>query len=264
MKLRNRITKATTWTDGDMLRWHREKRDFYRSLWACAEDSCCIIDDMFEVKLTAWASPLDTDLTVEMFEQWRDELIADGKLVPYTIAGRRYLYIPTMTEHEKPRNPQQPDWPLPPWVVCTVDGEGRNKRCTYTFRDWHGYRNATVQTDSGNRNTSPVLTCPDLTCPDLSCPDINPVSLPRVATEERGSYPQDSNPEPAIAYYEGKLERALTADELRGVKRWVRTFGTGETCVQIGYAAQDGYVDNPRRIYGALKASKTRREQVVG
>lgn len=164
MRLRNRVTKATAWTDGDMLRWHRDKRDFYRSLWACAEDSCCIIDDMFEVKLTAWASPMDADMTVERFEGWRDELVECGKLIPYEADGRRYFFIPTMIEHEKPRNPQSPDWPLPPWVTYAVTGEGRNRRCTYTFTDSRGYRDTTVQTPDGNRNTSPALPCPVLSC----------------------------------------------------------------------------------------------------
>ena len=183
VRLRNRIVKATTWTDGDLLRWPRDKREFYRSLWACAEDSCCIVDDMFEVKLTAWPSPMDADLTVELLEQWRDELIACGKLVPYEVDGRRYFFIPSMAEHEKPRNPQPPDWPLPPWVTYSMDGEGRNRRCTYTFsyrngnrsttvqtasgnrntvQTTSGNRNTTVHTTSGNRNTSPVLSCPVL------------------------------------------------------------------------------------------------------
>ena len=147
-----------------MLRWHRDKREFYRSLWACAEDSCCIIDDMFEVKLTAWASPLDADMTVGRMEEWRDELIECGKLVPYEAEGRRYLFIPTMAEHERPRNPQSPDWPLPPWVKCTVAGDGKSRRCTYDFQ----YRKGSVQNECGNRNGSPALPCPALPCPDLS------------------------------------------------------------------------------------------------
>lgn len=189
MRIRNRQKKATFWTDGDLLRWPRDKRYFYESLWSCAEDSCCIIDDMFEVKLTAWPSPLDADLTVELLEQWRDELIECGKLIPYEADGRRYLFIPRMAEHEKPRNPQVPDWPLPPWVTYAVTGDGRNRRCTYTFsyttgdrdasvqyasgnRDTvqtdSGDRNITVQSASGNRDTSPALPCPDQPLKDTS------------------------------------------------------------------------------------------------
>lgn len=166
MRIRNRQTKATMWTDGDLLRWHRDKREFYRSLWACAEDSCCIIDDMFELKLTAWSSPLDSDITVELMERWRDELIECGKLIPYEDSGRRYFFIPTMAEHEKPRNPQAPDWPLPPYIQYTVTGDGRNRRCTYVFSYMSGDRSGYVQSESGDRETSPALPCPVLPCPD--------------------------------------------------------------------------------------------------
>lgn len=127
MRLRNRIIKATFYTDPELCRWPRDKRDFYRSLWACAEDSCCMEDDMFGVKLAAWPSPADADLTVEVFEAWRDELIADKKLVSYLVDGRRYLYIPAMAEHEKPRNPQTSDTPLPPWVEWVPNGSDLRK-----------------------------------------------------------------------------------------------------------------------------------------
>lgn len=165
MRLRNRWTKATFWTDGALLRWPRDKRHFYQSLWACAEDSCCIEDDMFEVKLTAWASPLDADMTVERFESWRDELIADGKLVPYTNGdpGKRYLYLPDMAKHENPRNPQAPDISLPPWVTVEVTGDGRDRRIRYI----HGDREETVENPSGDRGTSPVLPCTALPATDL-------------------------------------------------------------------------------------------------
>lgn len=116
MRLRNRIRKATYWTDGTLLRWHRDKREFYASLWAMAEDSCCLVDDPFDWKVSAWPSPLDTEMSVEAFETWRDELIEDGKLIPYTVDGIRYLYIPDMANHETMRNPLRPDLPLPPWV----------------------------------------------------------------------------------------------------------------------------------------------------
>lgn len=174
MRLRNRIVKATFWTAGDLARWHRDKREFYRSLWACAEDSCCLIDDMFEVKLTAWPSPMDADLTVELFEQWRDEMVADGKLIRYHVNGQPYLYIPAMVRHERPRNPQEPDWPLPAWVTFSVSGEGRARRVTFVHS---AYSDCTdnVQTCSGSRSTSPVLSCPE-----QPSPETRPLSLARL------------------------------------------------------------------------------------
>ena len=116
MRLRNRMVKATYWTDPELCRWKRDKRDFYRALWACAEDSCCIEDDMFGVKLAAFPSPLDADMSVERFETWRDEILEQGKVVAYEVGGRRYLYLPAMSRNENPSNPQSPSTPLPAWI----------------------------------------------------------------------------------------------------------------------------------------------------
>jgi hypothetical protein len=253
MRLRNRIVKAMFWTDPDLLRWPRDKRFFYQSLWGLADDSACIEDDMFGVKVAAWASPLDTRMSVKQFEVWRKELIDDGKLVAYTVGCGQYLYIPTMAEHESPRNPQSPDVPLPQWVRWIPNpSDLRKGKYEHHFDSLTGC--TTHQTEDS--------TVPALPCPELSCPDETPVSLSDGSPEERGSYPQgtDAPTTGAIAYWEDKLDRDLTPDEVSSVKRWVKTFGIDETCVQIGYAAQDGYVDNPRRIGGALKASKARTE----
>jgi len=161
------MVKAGFWTDGELLRWHRDKRSVYQSLWALAEDSCCIEDDPFEWKLNAWPSPEDADITVDLLSRYRDELVAAGKAIPYE-NGKKYLYLPEMAKHEHPRNPQEPDLPLPPWVTFTTTGDGRNKRVVYTHADCSdmpGNREQTVQSTSGNRNTSPVLSCPVLPSP---------------------------------------------------------------------------------------------------
>ena len=122
-RLRNRIRKADYFTDGELLRWHRDKRTTYSGLWAIAEDSGCLEDDPFTWKLLIWGSPLDADITVELLTQWRDEMVAAGKLIPYEAEGKPFLYIKTFLQHEHPRNPQRPDLPLPPWVHCeSVEG----------------------------------------------------------------------------------------------------------------------------------------------
>jgi len=115
-RLRNRIRKAEFFTDGELLRWPRDKRTTYSGLWALAEDSGCLEDDPFEWKLQLWASPLDSDITPDVLAQWRDELIEAGKLIPYECEGKRYLFIRTFHQHETPRNPQPADLPLPLWV----------------------------------------------------------------------------------------------------------------------------------------------------
>ena len=168
-RLRNRIVKAEFYTDGELLRWHRDKRETYRGLWALAEDSGCLRDDPFEWKMVLWPSPNDADITVELLQRWRDELVQAGKLIPYEIDGKKYLFIKKFHDHERPRNPQQPTLPLPPWVNITnkegtsLDGK-RWTRCLYEVCS------DPVQTRIGDKNRSPVLACPDLPGPDLPCP----------------------------------------------------------------------------------------------
>jgi hypothetical protein len=78
-------------------------------------------------KLMLWGSPLDADITVELLTTWRDELVAAGKLIPYEVDGKAFLYIKTFLQHEHPRNPQRPDLPLPPWVKCeSVEGVAKD------------------------------------------------------------------------------------------------------------------------------------------
>ena len=128
-RLRNRIRKADYFSDGELLRWHRDKRATYSALWALAEDSGCLEDDPFMWKLLIWPSPLDSDITVEVLAKWRDELVEAGKLIPYEVDGERFLYIKTFLQHEHPRNPQRADLPLPPWVRCeAVEGVGKDGR----------------------------------------------------------------------------------------------------------------------------------------
>jgi hypothetical protein len=126
-RLRNRIRKAEYFTDGELLHWHRDKRQTYTGLWALAEDSGCLEDDPFGWKLQLWPSPLDADITVELLAQWRDELIEADKLVPYEADGKRYFYLRTFHKHEQPRNPQRADLPLPPWVLMEpIEGTAKD------------------------------------------------------------------------------------------------------------------------------------------
>ena len=162
-RLRNRMIKAEFYNDPDLLQWPRAKRELYRSLWAMAEDSYCIEDSPFGWKVTAWPSPLDTDMTIEQFGVWRDELIEAGKALPYEADGKKYLFLPDMARHEKPRNPQSPNLPLPSFIKWATNGSDQRKG-SYNI-DW-----SAVQAAYNTATTLPALPCPDLPCPDPSCP----------------------------------------------------------------------------------------------
>lgn len=57
---------------------------------------------------------------------------------------------------------------------------------------------------------------------------------PEPERKERGSYPQSDDPSSAISYAEEKLDRALTHDERRSVKRWVKLSGSLATTIELG------------------------------
>lgn len=178
-RLRNRIRKADYFSDGELLRWPRDKRATYSGLWAIAEDSGCLEDDPFAWKMLIWGSPLDSDITVEQLTQWRDELIEAGKLIPYESDGKHYLFIRTFHQHELPRNPAINDLPLPEWVTREttegVDTRGRRfVRHHYTdhkYTDHNRYGTCTGRVQAESSTGIDALPCPVLPCPDQSCTD---------------------------------------------------------------------------------------------
>lgn len=177
-RLRNRMVKANFWTDGELLRWPREKRITYQGLWAIAEDSGCVEDDPFEWKLLLWPSPVDADITTEVLQQWRDEFVEAGKLLPYSVDGKSYLFVMNFHKHERPRNPQSPIVPLPPWITheireykrATPNGMATFTRNEYVI-DWdllqeNSNRTVTVPSPNNNHTGTLVLSSPVLSSPD--------------------------------------------------------------------------------------------------
>ncbi len=228
MRLRNRIVKATYWTDPDLCRWHRDKREFYRSLWSCAEDSCCLEDDMFGVKLAAWPSPLDVKMSAKQFERWRDEIIEEGKLVRYEAGGQRFLYIPSMARHEAMNNPQSADLPLPPWVSWVKNSSDQRKgRYVHDFEMLQSLHNGCATDQNGNP-TVPVLDCTVLDCTDqkfkTSCSSPGPMNTsdeqPPGFDEWWKAYPRKQSKGTAIRAYKTALKRASPADLLAALRWW--------------------------------------------
>jgi hypothetical protein len=115
--LHDRLIKADFWVDGELLRWPAYKRWTYEGLWHIAEASGCLEDDPFDWKLTLWPSPKDYRIKAKHLLEWRDELVAEKKLIPYEAKGKHYLYIVKFHDHQTLKNPGRPDYPLPPWLT---------------------------------------------------------------------------------------------------------------------------------------------------
>jgi len=180
-RLHSRIRKADYFSDGELLRWNRDKRTTYSGLWALAEDSGCLEDDTFDWKMSLWPSPLDGDITIDLLDRWRQEFIDAGKLIPYEAEGKRYLYLRTFHQHEHPRNPQPNDLPVPPWILADRrEGIGKDgkrwSRCTYTVLT----DKMPVRTE---RSTDSVPTL----YRQVSSPDLTPLSLPSLTVPKSKS-----------------------------------------------------------------------------
>ncbi|AZF90282.1 MAG: hypothetical protein BPH100C_221 [Phage 5P_2] len=119
MRLHNRMVRATFWNDPDLLQQPRELRWFYQGLWHLADDSACLEDSPIAFKVNLFPGPLDNDITPELLAGYRDILISLRKLVPYTVNGKRCLYLVNFHRHQTiptPSPPGKDSVPLPPWV----------------------------------------------------------------------------------------------------------------------------------------------------
>jgi len=131
MKLRARITQPEFYSSGDLLRLPREIREFYKSIWAACEDSGCVENDPFELKVSLYPSPLDSDITPEVISGWIGELVKLGKLLPYQVGGKGYLWSKNFHQHQKLSGCNRPTIPLPEWIEFELypssRGDNRSK-----------------------------------------------------------------------------------------------------------------------------------------
>jgi uncharacterized protein YdaU (DUF1376 family) len=104
-------------------------------------------------------------------------------------------------------------------------------------------------------NESEPTVVPYLGSPGLPVTRKTPVSSRSSGPQrtERGSYPQGVKS--TTEYLSGKLDgRKLTPDESASVARWVKDYGADVCQLGIGYAARDGFLDDPKRVCGQIKA----------
>lgn len=167
MRLHNRQVKADFWTDPDLLQLHRDMRTLYHGLWHCAEDSGCLEDSAFTIKILLFPSPLDAEITVERIAEWIEHFVSMGKVVRYEVQGKRYLFLTNFHKHQKLRNPGASEVPLPAWVRWTetqYDAAGKRQPGHYIVMPPYGQDSeqprkvADPVHDSCGSHTDPVPT----------------------------------------------------------------------------------------------------------
>jgi DnaD/phage-associated family protein len=223
MRLHNRQIKATFWTDPDLLQWVREKRLFYMGLSQLADDSGCLEDSPFAFKISLFPSPVDADITVDSLAQWRDEFIAQGKIMPYDANGKPYLFMVNFHKHQtldKPTPPSKASIPLPPWVVW-VKGDTRNKSyyqvldlsetCSGQIPDTE--EACSSRTGTGTITRTRTTTTPISPPPENNPDDFNPAELENSRREVFSSFEQEfgrtlspTEYQEIIAWLDGAIE----------------------------------------------------------
>jgi hypothetical protein len=137
------MIKTGWWTDGDLLRWPLAKRVLYLGMVQISDDSGCLEDDAFALKLALFPSPLDSEITVDAVDGWLRELVEAGKLATYKVNGKPYLFLCNFHRHQRLRSPAAPEIPLPVWIAyepATV----AHRSGVYTVGTPYGDRTDTV------------------------------------------------------------------------------------------------------------------------
>lgn len=83
--------------------WPREVRYFWTLLWGYLDDHGRGVDDARLVKADCF--PLDDDLGSAEMDEWLGLIEASGPLCRFEVGGKRYMHVPSWTEHQRPSHP---------------------------------------------------------------------------------------------------------------------------------------------------------------
>ena len=143
------MIRGSFWTDPDVLQWPLGEQLLFIGLWQLADDSGCLEHSPLAIKVMLF--PLKEEITLTVISSWIAQLITAGKLVPYTVDGRQYLYLRKFHDHQLLRSPGRPDVPLPPWIAY-LPGEKLHKCGSYRILPPYGDGTVSVGTPYGDRS----------------------------------------------------------------------------------------------------------------
>ena len=118
MKLHDRMIRAGFWSDTLLIRsLDRDGRNLFIGLTQLADDAGCVADEPEEWRMLLY--PGDLDVTADRLAEYRDVLLAKGRLIRYASGGNQYLFIQHFHRHQTLQNARPPECPSPPWVTWT-------------------------------------------------------------------------------------------------------------------------------------------------
>jgi hypothetical protein len=101
--------------DTELATVSRDARLFFASLWCYTDMNGLTEDNVRWLKKTIF--PYDQDITLERVDAIVSELIGIKKLVPVEWSGKRYLYIPKFSKHQKFHRGEQPHYRVPEEII---------------------------------------------------------------------------------------------------------------------------------------------------
>jgi hypothetical protein len=89
--------------------WPRDVRLFFALLWGYCDDYGRGVDEPRLIKADCF--PLDDDITAATVDEWLDLMAKTDTVRRYRVGGRRFLWIPDWSEHQKPQHPKASEHP---------------------------------------------------------------------------------------------------------------------------------------------------------
>ena len=130
MKFRDRLIKAEFWGDSFFFRLPAPQRLLFIGVLGLAEDSGCLEFDSLLLKCQLFGGPGDAEITPELIEQWKNQLVEAGRLIPYQAGGKEYLFVKNFHKYQILKHYSAPTTPLPPWLKF-IPGEKNPRQGSY-------------------------------------------------------------------------------------------------------------------------------------
>ena len=108
---RSRIIKPEFWSDEKLAKLCLQARLLYIGLWNTSDDAGTTQGHPLWLKSQIF--PYDQISTTQI-RRWLQDLVNLGRILPYTVKGEQYYFIPGFLKHQKIQHPSPAKNPAPP------------------------------------------------------------------------------------------------------------------------------------------------------
>jgi hypothetical protein len=114
---RSRRIKPEFWSDEKLARLSLQARLLYIGLWNTSDDAGATRGHPLWLKSRIF--PYDRISTTQI-RRWLQDLVSLGRILPYTVKGEQYYFIPGLLKHQKIQHPSPAKSPAPPRQACDL------------------------------------------------------------------------------------------------------------------------------------------------